>query len=89
MIESEFPTQVERFELLGDSGDPGRHRGGLGFVREYRIVQDEVRFSMRTDKHAVAPKASTAATPAAPAAVSSTQVSRASAACHPASATSG
>ena len=56
IIESEFPTQVERFELLRDSGGPGRHRGGLGFVREYRIVQDEVRFSMRTDKHALAPQ---------------------------------
>ena len=56
IIESEFPTQVERFEFLPDSGGPGRHRGGLGFVREYRILQDEVRFSMRTDKHALAPQ---------------------------------
>ena len=56
IIESEFPTQVERFELLPDSGGPGRHCGGLGFVREYRILQDEVRFSMRTDKHALAPQ---------------------------------
>ena len=56
IIESEFPTRVERFELLPDSGGPGRHRGGLGFVREYRILQDEVRFSMRTDKHALAPQ---------------------------------
>ena len=56
IIESEFPTQVERFELLRDSGVRGRHRGGLGFVREYRILQDEVRFSMRTDKHALAPQ---------------------------------
>ena len=56
IIESEFPIQVERFELLRDSGGPGRHRGGLGFVREYRILQDEVRFSMRNDKHALAPQ---------------------------------
>jgi N-methylhydantoinase B len=27
----------------------------LGFLREYRILADEVRFSMRTDKHAVEP----------------------------------
>ena len=56
IIESEFPTQVERFELLRDSGGPGRRRGGLGFVREHRILQDEVRFSMRTDKHTLAPQ---------------------------------
>ncbi|MEK6601788.1 MAG: hydantoinase B/oxoprolinase family protein, partial [Candidatus Binatota bacterium] len=55
IIESEFPTQVERFELIPDSGGAGSWRGGLGFVREYRILQDEVRFSMRTDKHRIEP----------------------------------
>ncbi|MBI2209961.1 MAG: hydantoinase B/oxoprolinase family protein [Deltaproteobacteria bacterium] len=55
IIESEFPTRVERFELLPDSGGAGRWRGGLGFVREYRLLQDEVRFSLRTDKHRIEP----------------------------------
>jgi N-methylhydantoinase B len=55
IIESEFPTRVERFEAITDSGGAGRWRGGLGFVREYRILADEVRFSMRTDKHSIAP----------------------------------
>jgi N-methylhydantoinase B len=55
IIESEFPARVERFELVADSGGPGARRGGLGFVRECRILQDEVRFSMRTDKHRIAP----------------------------------
>ncbi|MFQ5904931.1 MAG: hydantoinase B/oxoprolinase family protein, partial [Candidatus Binatia bacterium] len=55
IIESEFPTRVERFELIPDSGGAGRWRGGLGFVRDYRILQDEVRFSMRTDKHLIEP----------------------------------
>lgn len=55
IIESEFPTRVERFEMVADSGGPGTWRGGLGFFRDYRILADEVRFSMRTDKHAVAP----------------------------------
>jgi N-methylhydantoinase B len=55
IIESEFPTRVERFEAITDSGGPGRWRGGLGFAREYRILTDEVRFSMRTDKHAIEP----------------------------------
>jgi N-methylhydantoinase B len=51
IIESEFPARVERFELIRDSGGAGEFRGGLGFVRECRILADEVRFSMRTDKH--------------------------------------
>lgn len=55
IIESEFPTRVERFEMLSDSGGAGKWRGGLGFARDYRILADEVRFSMRTDKHLLAP----------------------------------
>jgi N-methylhydantoinase B len=55
IIESEFPTRVERFEMIRDSGGAGRWRGGLGFARDYRILSDEVRFSMRTDKHAIEP----------------------------------
>ncbi len=55
IIESEFSTRVERFELMRDSGGAGCWRGGLGFVREYRIFQDEVRFSLRTDKHRIEP----------------------------------
>jgi N-methylhydantoinase B len=55
IIESEFPARVERFELIPDSGGAGVWRGGLGFVRECRMLHDEVRFSMRTDKHLIAP----------------------------------
>jgi N-methylhydantoinase B len=55
IIESEFPVRVERFEMIPDSGGAGEWRGGLGFARDYRILADDVRFSMRTDKHAVAP----------------------------------
>ena len=55
IIESEFPARVERFEMISDSGGAGEWRGGLGFARDYRILTDEVRFSMRTDKHSVEP----------------------------------
>jgi N-methylhydantoinase B len=55
IIESEFPTRVERFEMLPDSGGAGEWRGGLGFARDYRILADDVRFSMRTDKHGIEP----------------------------------
>ncbi|HYA27517.1 MAG TPA: hydantoinase B/oxoprolinase family protein [Acidobacteriota bacterium] len=55
IIESEFPTRVERFEMIPDSGGAGEWRGGLGFARDYRILTDEVRFSMRTDKHTIEP----------------------------------
>jgi N-methylhydantoinase B len=41
--------------MIPDSGGAGRWRGGLGFARDYRILADEVRFSMRTDKHTIEP----------------------------------
>jgi N-methylhydantoinase B len=63
IIESEFPVRVERFEVLRDSGGAGRWRGGLGFARDYQILTDDVRFSMRTDKHVVEPWASDQAKP--------------------------
>ena len=41
--------------MIPDSGGSGEWRGGLGFARDYRILADDVRFSMRTDKHAIEP----------------------------------
>lgn len=40
IIESEFPVEMVRFELVPDSGGPGRFRGGLSYVREYRMLGD-------------------------------------------------
>ena len=37
IIESEFPCRINRFELNPDSGGAGEYRGGLSFVREYRL----------------------------------------------------
>jgi N-methylhydantoinase B len=46
IIESEFPVEVVRFELVPDSGGAGRFRGGLSYVREYRMA-GEAQFSAR------------------------------------------
>ena len=38
-MESRFPVLVERYALNVEAGGgAGRHRGGFGFVREYRIL---------------------------------------------------
>ena len=55
IIESEFPTRVLRFELLHDSGGPGKFRGGLGIRREYLNLED-ARFSIRSTKHIIPPE---------------------------------
>ncbi len=54
IIESEFPTRLVRFELIADSGGPGRYRGGLGVRREYLNLAD-ARFSIRSMKHVIPP----------------------------------
>jgi N-methylhydantoinase B len=56
IIEAEFATRLRRFELIPDSGGPGKFRGGLGFVREYEVLDNDARFSLRSTKHTVAPK---------------------------------
>jgi N-methylhydantoinase B len=56
IIDSEFSTRIRRFELIPDSGGAGKFRGGLGFVREYEMLDQEGRFSLRSTKHTVAPK---------------------------------
>lgn len=55
IIESEFPTRVQRLEMIPDSGGPGEFRGGLGFIREYVNLAD-ARFTLRSTKHAVPPQ---------------------------------
>jgi N-methylhydantoinase B len=54
IIESEFPTRVQRFELIADSGGAGKFRGGLGILREYINLAD-ARFSIRSSKHVIPP----------------------------------
>jgi N-methylhydantoinase B len=56
IIESEFPTRILRFELIPDSGGAGEFRGGLGFVREYEILESDARFSLRSTKHRIPPR---------------------------------
>jgi N-methylhydantoinase B len=37
IIESEFPVEVTKFEILPDTGGDGKSRGGPGYVREYKV----------------------------------------------------
>jgi len=54
VLETEFPVQLQRFELVSDSGGPGRYRGGLGYVREYRVL-GPARFTTRNGKELTPP----------------------------------
>jgi N-methylhydantoinase B len=39
-MEQRFPVIVERVGLAKDSGGPGKYRGGLGYVKELRLLVD-------------------------------------------------
>jgi len=38
--ETRFPLLVERLALATDSGGPGKRRGGLGYLKEIRVLRD-------------------------------------------------
>ena len=55
LIEAENPIRIERYGVVPDTGGPGRFRGGLALVREYRTLADEIKLSVRSDKRAHPP----------------------------------
>jgi N-methylhydantoinase B/oxoprolinase/acetone carboxylase alpha subunit len=50
-LEMDLPLRVEQFGLAVDSGGPGFHRGGLGFVRKYVVLDDRIVFSHRGERY--------------------------------------
>src|SRR5205807_210833 len=50
-LERDAPIRVHRTALRRDSGGAGRFRGGLGIVREYEILDGEVTFTHRGERH--------------------------------------
>ena len=39
VMETEFPVRMERYEINPDSGGAGRHRGGCGAIRVWRLLE--------------------------------------------------
>jgi N-methylhydantoinase B len=50
VAEVRYPWRVERFELRQDSGGPGKFRGGLGVIRNYRILGHNAGLTVTTDR---------------------------------------
>jgi len=50
-MEMEAPIRIHRVALRRDSGGAGEFRGGLGVVREYEMLEDEISFSHRGERH--------------------------------------
>ena len=49
-VETEFPLRIERYELVPDSGGAGKFRGGLGTLRQWRVLADEATINLRSDR---------------------------------------
>ena len=56
MLEGDQPIRIERYAFRMDSGGAGKHRGGLGLEREYRLVgADEAVLQVRGDRQRFRP----------------------------------
>jgi N-methylhydantoinase B/oxoprolinase/acetone carboxylase alpha subunit len=55
VIEGEYPIAVEEHALRPGSGGDGRHRGGLGIRRAYRLLADGVTLTTMLDRCIVPP----------------------------------
>src|SRR5688572_19807461 len=54
-VEQLYPVRIERLALREDSGGPGRWRGGLGLVREVRVLAPGARLSVLAEKAVLPP----------------------------------
>jgi len=52
------PIRVTRFGLRRDSGGAGQYRGGLGVVKEYEFLADDIRLTYRGERHFTAARGS-------------------------------
>jgi N-methylhydantoinase B len=50
MVEARYPVTFLRYGLIPDSGGAGRHRGGLGLVREFRLDAASGTFSTNFER---------------------------------------
>ena len=52
-LEHAYPFRIERYALWEDSGGRGQYRGGMGVIRDYRILADDVTVSLSSERQHV------------------------------------
>ncbi|MGH8056098.1 MAG: hydantoinase B/oxoprolinase family protein, partial [Candidatus Entotheonellia bacterium] len=55
LIEVEQPIIIEQYGYVPNSGGPGKFRGGLALVRDYRFLADEAYVQVRCDRYKFLP----------------------------------
>ena len=48
--EQNYPLRITRYELIDDSGGPGKHRGGMGIRRDYELVDHDASMTILSDR---------------------------------------
>lgn len=66
VIEAEYPLRVEEQALRPGSGGDGRHRGGLGLRRAYRVLAPEVTLTTMLERRVVPPWGAAGGAPGQP-----------------------
>jgi N-methylhydantoinase B len=55
VVESEYPFLIEEHGLRPGSAGDGRHRGGLGVTRAYRVLADDVTLTTMFERRVIPP----------------------------------
>lgn len=55
VIEQSFPLLVKRYGFVDGSGGAGKHRGGLGLLREIELLGDDFTITLMSDRQKLSP----------------------------------
>jgi N-methylhydantoinase B len=55
LVEADLPLEVVRYGLVPDSGGAGRFRGGLAYLREFRVLAERAVLTIRSDRRLYPP----------------------------------
>ncbi len=50
IVESEFASRILRYEKIPDTGGAGKYRGGMAYLREYLILDETARVTLRGNR---------------------------------------
>ena len=55
VVEAEYPIEVLRYAIRDGSGGKGKHQGGKGLVREYKVLSDHVTLTTIFERGVIPP----------------------------------
>lgn len=66
VIEAEHPLRIDAYELIPDSGGPGKSRGGMGVRKRIAFLEQEAVLQVRSDRMSHTPYGLNGGAPGAP-----------------------